>query len=206
MSLKLAWFFWFTVWGLASSASGQAPSPVGAVHFRILDSYGNPLSPNEIKLVSTTGSAIPGTASAAVVRNVPFGEYKVRIHVPGFSYWDSLIIVDRLNIEVTVVMPIASMEGLPPSCSVFGTVEGVSPNSILRARVRLLPVFADKSFESELSATGHFRVSTAVCGYYILTLLIDRDVVWTRPLVLSLETGPISIKLNQAGAGAKVKP
>ena len=107
-----------------SSASGDEPAKSGIVHFNVVDAYGNSLLPSEIK-VTNKQDARQTTVSNIAIQTLPYGEYEVRVLVPGFAYWFRTINVDKPDSNIPVGMLAGAMEGRPPTCSVSGTIKGL---------------------------------------------------------------------------------
>jgi hypothetical protein len=179
-----------------SSASGDEPAKSGIVHFNVVDAYGNSLLPSEIK-VTNKQDARQTTVSNIAIQTLPYGEYEVRVLVPGFAYWFRTINVDKPDSNIPVGMLAGAMEGRPPTCSVSGTIKGLRREVFGTARIRLVPVFLDRIIEGRIAPTGHFQMPAADCGSYVLTLSIERDVVWSSQVKLSLETKPFAITVGK---------
>ena len=163
-----------------------AENQSGTAVLHIMDAYGHGLKPTkaEIKNIAT-GASFSCSVTDSVTCSLPYGDYGVRILVPGFRYWLGEIHISQPHLRITIGMQLGSIEGPIPSCALSGQLMGVDNNSGKSLWIRLIPIFANEMFEADVAADGRFNATNAECGDYVLVVLKERTILKTSFIKLT---------------------
>ncbi len=157
--------------GLAGSYAGHAQEALSkraTVHVRLVSTYGIPLNGRPIvDLFQPTSTGARNRASSfndGVASGIPYGEYRLRVHVRGF--WTSERVVRVFQPEVTTVVALEiGVEGDEPTYDIGGIVENAGPDVYLR----LSPLYSIGVMDEEAGTDGRFTFSKVPEGMYILS-------------------------------------
>jgi len=169
----------------------------GRVVLNVTDTFGNPLHPTEIRVISTSGTEVTLNGTGETLNDLPYGDYKLRILVPGFSYWNGDLHLSTPQVRLTVGMVLGTYEGPKPTCALLGQVVGINQAIAAPVWIRLLPIFAREPFEADTANGGQFRIAGVDCGLYVLAVLQGPKVIQTTLLDLRGDTKPISIRITR---------
>ncbi len=182
---------------LATVCVGQVPASAasdGTVAIHIKNGYGYEVKPIEAKVTITNASGADFSPSDfnGTVR-LPLGRYILKVHVMGFENWTGELLVSRPLTRLTIGMPIGGIDGPKPTCALSGQVVGPGATG---AWVRLMPLYADKALEVDVSPEGHFQLDGAECGDYILAVVSGDKVLRSVYIRLKHEPNTISVPLG----------
>jgi hypothetical protein len=161
-----------------------------------VDGFGNRVQPSAIKLTRATGADFSRQVHEGTISELPFGDYKLRILVPGFELWEQTIHIAQPTIWVTAGMRLGAIEGPKPYCRLQGHVSGLGGAGA--AWVRLLPIYGNEILDARIAESGNFDFGTAECGEYIIAIIRSRSLVQTRTVTLTRNAEPISISVSEA--------
>ena len=190
---------------LASAITvGQvSPSPaarlVGSVVLHLVDSYGDSLMPSdvtELTVLSGTGDDVSPKQFEGTLQDLPYGEYSVRLSVPGFKYWTGTVRVAKPITLVIVGMQVGGLES-NPTCALSGNLRGFKP-APAPVWIRLIQLYSDDVIEASVDSRGYFNIAGAPCAKYILAVMTDVSAIRLMIVTLSFATEPISIPFGDA--------
>lgn len=196
-SLLVAW--------LCVGAEGQilqrarlAEDEGGTAVFHIMDAYGHGLKPTKVEIKNIeTGASFSCRVTDSVTCSLPYGDYKVRVLVPGFRYWLGDIHIAQPHLRITIGMQLGSIEGPTPSCALSGQLTGLDYSPGKAPWIRLMPIFANEIFEADVAADGRFKVANAECGDYVLVVMRERTVLKTLSIQLTGHEQSISVSVER---------
>jgi hypothetical protein len=164
----------------------------GKLLLHIVDPSGRPVTPNQIQVTDASGrvsSVKAGEEDTSI--QLPYGDFQIRVHVPGFLIWTEKINIHGPLTRITAGMKLGGIEGPDPTCSVEGAIEG----KVTNGWVRLMGVFVNEIIETSFSDKGVFQLGGAQCGSYILAVVEDEKVVYLGTINLKTGMTPLTIKL-----------
>jgi hypothetical protein len=171
----------------------------GTIVLHVMDAYGRPVMPKgirEVRITNSAGTVITTSSEESEIANLPYGDYKIRVEVPGFEYWNGDVHVRTTLTRVTVGMQLGAFEAPKPTCSLRGEVRGIDRDNPNKAWVRLLPSFAHEIFEADITSNGAFSVDGAECGKYVLAIISGKNILHLEPVELAAATKPLVVTLN----------
>jgi hypothetical protein len=182
-------------------AQSASPERKGSAFLYIVDGFGHRVEPTEIKLTTEAGNDVSPKVPTNLLRDVPYGAYTLRVLVPGFEYWHGVLRIQQQQTRLTVGMQLGSIDGPKPLCSLSGHVTNQGPKREVRAWIRLLPLFGNDIFETDVGPGGEFSIVGVECGKYILTVVSGESVVRVLPAELSGDTKPLPVQIGNASTG-----
>lgn len=172
------------------NGAGALPNTVQApsrVRIDVTDYIGNPLP-------LTTGFLYNKGLKVAIHENevltVPKGEYTVEAQVPGFRRLISSVRINQPEQVLSLAMPLGSIDGPIPVCSIRGRSDLKPKNST----IRLFSLFGNISEEVAVKEKGTFVFENLECGDYVL-LGIERGHC-TAAMHLRVMHDPVVVKFS----------
>jgi hypothetical protein len=166
--------------------SAQAQPDAGnlrsaAIHVQVVDYFGRPLTSATITLAASAPNPSAGrfTATGVDMLGVPFGDYVLKVSVPGFKAYSERVDVDRDGIWLSAAME-ASMIDTSTSDPVLTGEIRPHPNGHGRVWAGLLGIYNSVRVEAPVSEGGLFHLDPRVDGIYVLVILNDDTVLDTR--------------------------
>lgn len=179
---------------VAPSALGQSE---GRITFRVVDGLGRITECEMGAFVSLDGKTnLTSHFDGLIGTHIPYGRYKYRIWqrppaVPGPEIVGSVDVTlpDKLVVLVSRRSVFGSVgDSRPAGFARYGKVEhmpsllgDVGPESMW---IRLSPLFeASPSFDVAVDASGEFRIYQLLGGAYLLTLIRQGEIIYSREVV-----------------------
>jgi hypothetical protein len=182
------------VWpGLGMQAANPSADR-GTVALDIVDAFGSSVPPTWVKIAGPAGVDFSPKPPIGSAQSLPYGDYNIRVFVPGFDEWRGVLHVRQPETRLTVGMQLGAIDGPKPGCSLHGRVE--ARGRPVPTFVRLLPVFANEIFEADVASSGAFTLAGVGCGAYVLTVVRDGRVVNTTPVELTGTTEPLTVHVG----------
>jgi len=165
------------------------------VHVDVVDGFGTVLGPPIVQRFESTGKVdLFGEFVGGVGKNIPFGQYRLRVGAEGFPSSEKTVVVGSPETWITVGLDFP-FEYPRPVITLSGsfTPRNRIPDS---ARVKLTGVFMDAGAEARVDPQGWFSMSGLVGGDYFLTLIAGSRVINLRVVHVRVSNKPLNIDLR----------
>jgi hypothetical protein len=154
----------------------------GDIKLHIVDCYGHALREARIKMLkpddlSDTGLAFKGLAAY----NIPFGQYVLKVNIPGFNYGIKHIVVDQPLTWFQVGLEVGTYDFAKSVRRLTGTVASVS---YADTYVKLMGVFCDVSLLRPINSAGAFVFDQVPDGSYLIVIFKNADILASEELIV----------------------
>jgi hypothetical protein len=177
----------------AAGQDRQTEHEKGSIILHVVDGFGHEVQPTEIKLIGQGKDFSPGKFNGEL-HDLPYGDYSLRVLVPGFRYWKGDLHVRQPIARMTIGMQLGSIDGPLPTCSLSGKLSADTKGRSFW--IRLLPLYGNEISEIDVASSGTFEAWGLECGKYILAVVSREGVIRTLPIELTGTTKPLSIQLR----------
>lgn len=175
----------------------------GDIEVEVSDTSGKPIEDVQLELYSIAGKQLYST-SAKDLKQVPYGQYKLRVHAKGFgSTWKDLQL-DQTTLHLRIEMQVGWI-GCPPTPAAiqgkvnFGEMNAATPQDPLW--VKAIPVRGIGASETKVGAYGFFLLTGLEHTEHLLLVmrgsrLLHQELVHAQnrgrsPITITLENSSV---------------
>jgi hypothetical protein len=192
---------------LTSLNAGQWKQEKATVHIVVVDGFGRNLGVAEVDSFKYTED-FSKRFQRNTAKDIPYGDYKVRVHITGFESGEVTAQVFQPEVWVVVGLMAGGQRGeYPgPTLQMTGTVKNIDPSE-QPVYIRLSAVYSNFMMDTRVNVRGQSGTFTLAGvipnGEYILLTIGRTRVLDVRQLKVAFPAkGPIMIDLEPA-AGKK---
>ncbi len=115
--------------------------------------------------------------------NIPYGDYTLKLTVPGFREYEQILRVYQPLVSVRVTLIVSRIIDMPiPTAK--GSIKPI-PRDAASLWVKLMPITNNNSLmDARVQADGTFQLAGFDHGAYLLAVIRGTDVIYSKQLLL----------------------
>jgi hypothetical protein len=152
--------------------------------------------------ILVTGNGTQMEVKHDEVINLNYGQYTVKVEMPGFEISTSSVLIDQPEQIISVAMKLGAVENEILPCSVVGDI---APATDIM-RVRLIQLFGSYLTDVPLKLGGAFEFRNLACGEYMLVAMGPKGCVGTKTTTARVLPTRVEMKIGSVNGDSCTSP